>query len=170
MKENEITTELREIRELKYLVNNISKLIVKLEKKEICKRDNEVKIKKLRDEAGYKKGAHIIRSEICKLHGIDIETFMSKSRKGEIVKARQHAMYFIKKKTRLILKDIASMCSVKDHATVLYSIRVVKNLSETDKKYKIELEEFERQITNRLDEGEEPYSDKEIAEFQGCFN
>lgn len=71
--------------------------------------------------------------------GLDREmVFEKKTRKREVVFARQLIMSFYKKYTKMSLKSIGqefrgeSPGKVKDHTTVIHSIRLVKNLCETD--------------------------------------
>lgn len=78
---------------------------------------------------------------------LPIEVLKSKTRKREIVQARQIAMYFSKKMTNSSLANIGAHCGGKDHATVLHACRTVVNLSETDKQFKAYLEELEKKLT-----------------------
>src|SRR5690606_42150470 len=67
---------------------------------------------------------------------LDIETLCSKSRKRNIVQARQLAMFFAKKYTKSSLANIGSQIGKRDHATVLHACKTVDNLLETDKEFK----------------------------------
>jgi chromosomal replication initiator protein len=71
----------------------------------------------------------------------------SKTRKREVVQARQIAMYFSKSLTKASLASIGAHCGGKDHATVLHACRTVNNLMETDKRFKIYIEEIEKKIS-----------------------
>ena len=71
----------------------------------------------------------------------------SKTRKREVLQARQIAMFFYKKMTKSSLANIGSHCGGKDHATVLHACRTVLNLSETDKQFKVYLEDLEKKLT-----------------------
>jgi chromosomal replication initiator protein len=71
---------------------------------------------------------------------------VSKTRKREIVQARQLAMYFSKKLTKASLATIGLHCGNKDHATVLHACRTVANLQETDKQFKSYIDELEKKI------------------------
>jgi len=64
--------------------------------------------------------------------GVDI---FQKTRKREVVEARQLAMFFSKRITRASLAAIGEMCGDKDHATVLHACKTVMNLKETNKGY-----------------------------------
>jgi chromosomal replication initiator protein len=77
---------------------------------------------------------------------LPIELMKSKTRKREVVQARQIAMYFSKSLTKASLASIGAHCGGKDHATVLHACRTVNNLMETDKRFKIYIEEIEKKI------------------------
>jgi len=67
---------------------------------------------------------------------MDIETLKSKTRKRNIVQARQLAMFFAKKYTKASLANIGSQIGKRDHATVLHACKTIDNLLETDKEFK----------------------------------
>jgi chromosomal replication initiator protein len=71
----------------------------------------------------------------------------SKTRKREVVQARQIAMYFSKSLTKSSLANIGMHCGGKDHATVLHACRTVNNLMDTDKKFRSYIEELEKKIS-----------------------
>ena len=76
-----------------------------------------------------------------------IELLKSKTRKREIVQARQLAMFFAKQLTKSSLATIGAHCGGKDHATVLHACRTVNNLAETDKRFKRYVEELEKKLS-----------------------
>lgn len=69
-----------------------------------------------------------------------------KTRKREIVVARQIAMYFSKNLTKSSLALIGSLIGCKDHATVLHACKTVNNLCDTDKRFKFQVEEIKKLI------------------------
>jgi chromosomal replication initiator protein len=69
-----------------------------------------------------------------------------KTRKREIVQARQIAMYFSKTFTKSSLAAIGSQIGGKDHATVLHACRTVANLKDTDKNFRVYLDEIENKL------------------------
>ena len=83
---------------------------------------------------------------ICNYQDIAIEDFYSKSKKRELVQARQLAMYFSRKHTKLSLSVIGQQCGGKDHATVLHALKTVTNLLETDKQFRALASEIEKNI------------------------
>jgi len=88
-----------------------------------------------------------IQKIVCDYFDLPIEMLKSKTRKREVVQARQISMYFSKKMTKSSLANIGAHCGGKDHATVLHACRTVLNLSETDKQFRLYLEELEKKLT-----------------------
>lgn len=88
-----------------------------------------------------------IQKIVCDYFDLPIEMLKSKTRKREVVQARQISMYFSKKMTKSSLANIGAHCGGKDHATVLHACRTVVNLSETDKQFRHYLEELEKKLT-----------------------
>ncbi len=88
-----------------------------------------------------------IQKVVCDYFGLQLEAIHSKTRKREIVQARQLAMYFSKKMTKASLATIGLHCGNKDHATVLHACRTVNNLIETDKQFRNYVEELDKKIS-----------------------
>ncbi len=88
-----------------------------------------------------------IQKVVCDYFDLPIEMLKSKTRKREVVQARQISMYFSKKMTKSSLANIGAHCGGKDHATVLHACRTVVNLSETDKQFRLYLEELEKKLS-----------------------
>lgn len=91
-----------------------------------------------------------IQKLVCEYFGIPLEKMHSKTRKREIVQARQIAMFFSKNFTKSSLAAIGSKCGNKDHATVLHACKTVKNLVDTDKGFKKYVDELENMIKVKL--------------------
>ena len=83
---------------------------------------------------------------VCNNLNITIEDFYSKSKKRELVQARQLAMHFAKKYTKLSLAAIGQQCGGKDHATVIHALKTVTNILETDKQFRTLASEIEKNI------------------------
>ncbi len=77
-----------------------------------------------------------IQQTVCKYFDLPLDKLKSASRKRETVQARQLAMYLSKAYTRSSLAVIGNKCGNKDHATVLHACKTVKNLVDTDKRFK----------------------------------
>ncbi|MBC7862073.1 MAG: chromosomal replication initiator protein DnaA, partial [Bacteroidia bacterium] len=85
-----------------------------------------------------------IQKVVCDYFDLPIELMKSKTRKREVVQARQIAMYFAKNMTKSSLATIGLHCGGKDHATVLHACRTVNNLMDTDKRFRSYIEELEK--------------------------
>jgi chromosomal replication initiator protein len=62
------------------------------------------------------------------------------TRRKKVVFARHAACFFLREYTKMTLEDIANSLGNKDHSTVINSIKVFKNLVETDDDYKNKIE------------------------------
>jgi chromosomal replication initiator protein len=87
-----------------------------------------------------------IKNIVCDYFQITVDEINSRTRKREIVQARQLAMYFSKKHTKFSLANIGMQCGNKDHATVLHAYRTVSDLLDTDKQFKVYVEDIEKKI------------------------
>jgi chromosomal replication initiator protein len=88
-----------------------------------------------------------IQKVVCDYFDLPLELLKSKTRKREVVQARQIAMFFAKQMTKSSLATIGMHCGGKDHATVLHACRTVNNLMDTDKRFKAYIEELEKKIS-----------------------
>jgi chromosomal replication initiator protein len=88
-----------------------------------------------------------IQKVVCDYFELPIELLKSKTRKREVVQARQIAMYFAKQLTKSSLANIGAHCGGKDHATVLHACKTVNNLMETDKRFKVYIDDLEKKIS-----------------------
>jgi chromosomal replication initiator protein len=87
-----------------------------------------------------------IQKVVCDYFDLPLDVLKSKTRKREVVQARQLAMYFSKNLTKSSLSNIGIHCGGKDHATVLHACRTVNNLMETDKKFKTYVSDIQKRI------------------------
>lgn len=88
-----------------------------------------------------------IQKVVCDYFDMPIELLKSKTRRREVVQARQIAMFFAKKMTKSSLANIGMHCGGKDHATVLHACKTVNNLVDTDKRFRTYVNELEKKIT-----------------------
>lgn len=77
-----------------------------------------------------------IQKLVCDYFDVSVETLKSKTRKREVVQARQISMYLAKGHTKASLKGIGDFFGGKDHSTVIYACQTVEDLISTDKKIK----------------------------------
>ena len=87
-----------------------------------------------------------IQKVVCDYFNLPIESIQSRTRKREIVQARQLAMYFAKKMTKSSLAIIGLQCGNKDHATVLHACKTVVNLAETDKQFRYWVNDLDKKF------------------------
>jgi chromosomal replication initiator protein len=88
-----------------------------------------------------------IQKVVCDYFDMPIDLLKSKTRKREIVQARQLTMYFAKQLTKSSLASIGAQCGNKDHATVLHACRTVNNLTETDKRFRAYVDDLRKKLT-----------------------
>lgn len=88
----------------------------------------------------------IVRT-VCEYFNITRETLLSKSRKRQIVQARQIAMYECRNLIQnCSLSTIGSELGGKDHATVLHACSTVQDLMSTDKTFRQYVTDIEKMI------------------------
>jgi chromosomal replication initiator protein len=87
-----------------------------------------------------------IQKLVCDYFTIPVEMVKSKTRKREIVQARQISMYYAKDLTKSSLKTIGMHFGGRDHSTVIHACQTVNDLMETDKKFKADIEEIGKRI------------------------
>lgn len=87
-----------------------------------------------------------IQNYVCDYFGIETNKVREKTRKQEIVEARQIAMYFSKKFTKSSLKTIGLHFGGRDHSTVIHAISTVEERKSTSAKHKRMLDELQQRI------------------------
>ena len=70
-----------------------------------------------------------------------------KSRKSNVVEARQIAVYLLHKYTRLSLERIAQYVSLADHSGVLYHLAKIKDHLSYDERIRVLVRSFEKDIS-----------------------
>src|SRR5690554_100547 len=87
-----------------------------------------------------------IEKLVCDYFEVPIEMVRSKTRKREIVQARQISMYLAKYHTKSSLKSIGAFFGGRDHSTVIYACQTVVDLIETDKKFKSYVQDIQKKL------------------------
>jgi chromosomal replication initiator protein len=90
-----------------------------------------------------------IQRVTCTYFNISEDLVRAKTRKREVVQARQVAMYFSKQLTQHSLKTIGLHFGGRDHSTVIHSCQSIENQIETDPKFREMLEEITHKIELR---------------------
>ncbi|UCG27195.1 MAG: chromosomal replication initiator protein DnaA, partial [Bacteroidales bacterium] len=117
-----------------------------LNKKEITLELAKQMIDKLIKNTKREISIDYIQKIVCDYFNIPIDLMQSKTRKREIVQARQVAMFFSKSLTKSSLATIGSQIGGKDHATVLHACKTVNNLIDTDKRFRNQIDEIEKKL------------------------
>ena len=86
---------------------------------------------------------------VCKHFDLEPSAIHTKSRKREVVQARQIAMYLAKNHTDFSTSKIGKFIGNKDHATVLHACKTVKGQLEVDKSFHAEVQEIESLLKKR---------------------
>ncbi|MCT4614010.1 MAG: chromosomal replication initiator protein DnaA [Marinifilaceae bacterium] len=138
-----------------HIVNNVRELegalISLLAQSTLNKREINIElaaeiINKLVKPVSREISVSYIQKVVCEHFNLPVEVLQQKSRKREIVQARQIAMYFSKNLTKASLSSIGSQIGKKDHATVLHACKTVKNLKETNNDFRAQLNEIDKKL------------------------
>lgn len=87
-----------------------------------------------------------IQKMVCEYFGVPIEKLQQKTRKREIVQARQITMFLAKSFTKNSLKTIGEHFGGRDHTTVIHSCQTVKDLMDTDTLFKENVVELSQKV------------------------
>lgn len=90
-----------------------------------------------------------IQRIVCEYMNMEEDRMRGKTRKREVVRARQIAMYFCKQFTQNSLKTIGLHFGGRDHSTVIHANNTVEDQMETDDQFRTTVEEIERKIELR---------------------
>ncbi len=144
---------------LEYIATNISTNVRELEgalisilaQSTLNKKDITIElvvevINKIIKQSKHEITIDYIQKAVCDYFDMAADALQSKTRKREIVQARQIAMYFSKTLTKSSLASIGAQIGKKDHATVLHACRTVNNLIDTDKQFRYDIEEIEKRL------------------------
>lgn len=81
-----------------------------------------------------------IKQEVAAYYNQKVDLLSAKTRKHEVVLARQMSMYLAKNLTQMSLKSIGMHFGGRDHTTVLHSCQQIMNYIDTDKKIRQDVE------------------------------
>lgn len=87
-----------------------------------------------------------IQEVVCEHFKMAPELLQEKTRKREVVQARQLAMYFSKNLTNASLAYIGKQIGRKDHTTVLYACKAVADMMETDRAFRAQVDELQKKL------------------------
>jgi chromosomal replication initiator protein len=87
-----------------------------------------------------------IQNVVCDYFNIPIDLLRAKTRRQEVVIARQIAMYIAKETTNSSLKTIGMHFGGRDHSTVIHACQAVEELVKSNKNYKQSIEQIRRKL------------------------
>ncbi len=87
-----------------------------------------------------------IQKMVCEYFGVNYDKLLQKTRKREIVQARQISMYLAKSFTKNSLKIIGEHFGGRDHTTVIHSCQTVKDLMDTDSAFRENVMEITQKV------------------------
>lgn len=89
-----------------------------------------------------------VTDAVCQYYHISETAIAAPSRKQEIVRARQVAMYLSKRLTPSSLGQIGKSMGNRNHATVSHALQTVQSLMESDRDFRQDVRSIERQLVN----------------------
>jgi chromosomal replication initiator protein len=87
-----------------------------------------------------------VQKVVCDYFNITRDALLSKTRKRQIVQARQIAMYMSRNLINCSLSTIGAEIGGKDHATVLHACTTVNDLMSTDKTFRLYVTDIEKML------------------------
>jgi chromosomal replication initiator protein len=87
-----------------------------------------------------------IQKSVADYFDLSLEQLVDKTRKKEVVLARQLGMFFAKEYTNLSLQTIGQYFGKRDHSTVIHAINCVNDLIETDRKFKKSYQDLQKKL------------------------
>jgi len=91
-------------------------------------------------------GIDFIQKTVSESFNVTLDQLKDKTRKKEIVIARQVAMYFSKEYTNHSLKAIGYHFGGRDHSTVIHAVQTVNDMMETDRRFCHSVEQLKKKF------------------------
>jgi len=95
-------------------------------------------------------GMDFIQKTVAEYFKVTQEDLKAKTRKKEIVVARQVAMYFSKEHTNLSLKSIGYHFGGRDHSTVIHALQTVNEVLEVDRRFQRIVEDLRKKFQMKI--------------------
>ena len=95
-------------------------------------------------------GVDYIQKTVGEYFQISVEDLKDKTRKKEIVIARQVAMYLCKEYTNHSLKSIGYHFGGRDHSTVIHAVQSVSDMMDIDQKFGQAIEELKKKMKMKM--------------------
>lgn len=110
---------------------------------ELAKQTLKSIVKNIESEVGI----DYIQKTVSEYFNVSTDELKAKTRKKEIVIARQLAMYFTKDYTNHSLKSIGSHFGGRDHSTVIHALQSVSDMLDTDARFRSSVKELKRKFS-----------------------
>ena len=94
-------------------------------------------------------GADTILRVVCDYYHVFPDDLKGKSRKKEIVTARQMAMYLFKEYTNFSLKSIGYHFGGRDHSTVIHAVQTVSEMRDASAEFSASLNEINEKLRGK---------------------
>ncbi|KKS25139.1 MAG: Chromosomal replication initiator protein DnaA [Candidatus Yanofskybacteria bacterium GW2011_GWA1_44_21] len=92
-----------------------------------------------------------ILKSVADFYSISINDLLKRSRKKEVVKPRQIAMFLLREETKLSFPEIGQKLGGRDHSTVIHACEKIRGESAGDEPLKQELVLIKERVYNSLD-------------------
>lgn len=112
---------------------------------ELAKQTLKSIVKNIESEVGIE----YIQKIVSEYFNVPTEELKAKTRKKEIVIARQLAMYFTKDYTNHSLKSIGNHFGGRDHSTVIHALQSVNDMLDTDARFRSSVNELQKKFQMR---------------------
>lgn len=106
-------------------------------------------LKNIVKEIDSEVGIDYIQKTVSEYFHVGQDDLKAKTRKKEIVIARQVAMYFSKDYTNHSLKSIGYHFGGRDHSTVIHALQSVNDMMDTDAKFRYSVDELKKKLKMR---------------------
>ncbi len=106
----------------------------------LCREVVENSVQVLDEE---KLSVEVIETEVCRYYHLDKTTLHSRSKKQEVARARQVAMFLSKKHTDKSYAYIGGMMGKRNHATVIHACKLVEQSLDLDKALSNDVQKIE---------------------------
>jgi chromosomal replication initiator protein len=107
-------------------------------------------VQKMIREVNHEITIENIQAIVAEEYDIKVAELVSKTRKQPIATARQVAMYISKLLTKNTMKSIGQNFGNRDHTTVIYSCKAIRNMMDIDEGFKKDMQELEKKVRMSL--------------------
>ena len=87
---------------------------------------------------------------VCDFYQLPLQMLSARTRKREVVDARQLAMYFCKRFTNHTYERIGSFFGGRDHSTVIHACKTIEDRMEVDPAFREDVHSLEQRLSERL--------------------